>query len=260
MMNCADVQKFIHAYLDGEFDEREWAALSAHLDLCASCRRMAEFEERFRQTLKASMEPTPAPPALRDRVQEALRGQRREAPEARRRWARRWAWRLIPAAAAAGIIITVSLSRERELSPAASLASLADSSINWHRQHLPMDVTGPSVERVEQFFSDKVPFAVRPPAFEARGVQLVGARLTNLREHQAVTLTYQVHGRRVSVFIFDSQVVPHGVPATRVGKRNVFLDRRRGYNIAMYTSGGTGYAVTSDMDPKGLVQLISHEQ
>ena len=50
-MNCQDVQKFIHAYLDGEFDEREWATLAAHLEQCSGCRRMAEFEERSARPL-----------------------------------------------------------------------------------------------------------------------------------------------------------------------------------------------------------------
>jgi mycothiol system anti-sigma-R factor len=251
-MNCQEVQKFIHAYLDGEFDEREWAVLAAHLEQCESCRRMAEFEERFRTALKRSLPPVAAPPALRASLERAL--DQAEAEVTAPTWTRRWAWRLIPAAAAAGLIVAALFAKQRALTPA---NMLAEQSIEWHRLQLPMDVTASSTEAVQRFFSDKVPFAVRPPGF-ARQARLAGARLANLREHQAVYLTYRVGDNRVSVFIFDPQAVPTEGPVRRVGRREVHWQDVRGYPVAMYTSGGTGYAVTSDMDPERLVQLIAH--
>jgi mycothiol system anti-sigma-R factor len=251
-MNCQDVQKFIHAYLDGEFDEREWATLAAHLEQCSSCRRMAEFEERFRTALKRSLPPVAAPETLRASVGRAL--DEAEAEEMTPDWTRRWAWRLIPAAAAATLIVAAFFAKQRELTPPNMLAA---QSIEWHRLRLPMDVKATSTEAVQRFFSDKVPFAVRPPAF-ARQARLDGARLANLREHQAVYLTYRVGDSRVSVFIFDPQAVPTAGPVRRVGRRQVYWQDVQGYPVAMYTSGGTGYAVTSDMDPERLVQLIAH--
>jgi anti-sigma factor (TIGR02949 family) len=248
-MDCQDVQKFIHAYLDGEFDEHEWAAISAHLESCDSCRRTAELEERFRRCLRSSFRTVSAPPELRERVQRAL-----DAADVPESWTRRWAWRLIPAAAAAALVVAMIFAKQLELSPS---TMLAEQSIEWHRRHMPMDITGSS-EAVQRFFSDKVPFAVRPPVFDRQQARFDGARLANLREHQAVYLTYRVGERRVSVFIFDPQVVPTMGPIRRVGIRNVVLQDVRGYNVAMYTAGGTGYAVTSDMEPERLVQLIAH--
>jgi len=266
-MNCQDVQKFIHAYLDGEFDEREWATLAAHLEQCSSCRRMVDFEERFRAALKRSLPPVAAPEALRASVGRALDAA--DAEEMKPPWTRRWAWRLIPAAAAAGLIVAALFAKQRELTPAnfalhrAASAGreqgemLAEQSIEWHRLQLPMDVKASSTEAVQRFFSDKVPFAVRPPGF-TRQARLAGARLANLREHQAVYLTYRVGDNRVSVFIFDPQAVPTAGPVRRVGQRQVYWQDVHGYPVAMYRSGGTGYAVTSDMDPERLVQLIAH--
>jgi mycothiol system anti-sigma-R factor len=248
MMNCAEAQRFIHAYLDGEFDEREWSAIRAHLDVCPGCKRRAEFEERFRQVLKSSLPQDKAPELLRARVTRRLAAADGQA-------SRRWALRLVPAAAAAMILGGLALNQLRKRDDLA----IVDQSIDWHRKHLPLDVTGSSPEAIQRYFSDKVPFAVRPPAFLGEKAQLVGARLANLREHQAVYLTYKVNGRRVSVFIFDPDAVPAEGPQLQAGSRRVRVNAHRGYNTLTYTSGGTGYAVTSDMDPRGLVQLVSHE-
>jgi len=248
-MECREVEKFIHAYLDGEFDEGEWAAIRVHLDQCQPCQRRAQFEERFREVLKSSLQPAPAPAGLRLKVVQALQSSERE-PGARRRWA----LRLVPAAAAAAVVgglLVVQVGRRDQ-------NAIVEQSIDWHRRHLPLDVTGSSPDVIQRYFSDKVPFAVRPPVFRGEKAQLVGARLTNLREHQAVYVAYQVNGRRVSVFIFDPDGVPVSGPQLQAGPRRVRWQGRQGYNTLTYTSGGTGYAVTSDMDPSGLVQLVSH--
>jgi mycothiol system anti-sigma-R factor len=263
-MTCDDVRKFIQAYLDGELDGSEWAGLSEHLESCEACRREARAEERLRRAVKRALPVAPAPAALRGRVRAALEAEDAERQEARAGGLRRWTLRLVPAAAMIALGIGFLWSRLQGPRPGAglkaSLSSLAEQSIEWHRLHPPMDVTATSPEAVQRYFVDKVPFAVRPPVFPARQrAQLVGARLANLREHRAVFVTYQLDGRRVSVFIFDSNALPAaGGQVVRAGSRDVRWQDVRGYNVALYTAGGTGYAVTSDMDPRGLVQLIAH--
>jgi anti-sigma factor (TIGR02949 family) len=264
-MSCDDVKKFIQAYLDGELDEHEWAALADHLESCVACRREALSEERLRRAVRSALPVSPAPASLKVRVRAALDSEDAEREE-QESGLRRWTLRLVPAAALVALGIGFLWSRvvPRERPPsivkASSLASLAEQSIEWHRLGLPMDVTASNPEAVQRYFSDKVPFAVRPPIFLARQrAQLLGARLANLREHRAVFVTYQLDGRRVSVFIFDSNAVPAaGGRVVRVGSRDVRWQDLRGYNVALYTAGGTGYAVTSDLDPGGLVQLIAH--
>jgi anti-sigma factor (TIGR02949 family) len=263
-MECGEVRKFLHAFLDSEFAEEDRVALAAHLGVCESCRALASFEQLFQRSLRATTTTVRAPAALAARVSAALESEakaQRSAPAApgwgarlAESWARRWLWRLIPAAAAAAIVAGVFVSKRRDLS---SDVRLAEESIAWHRRQIPMDIAGPRPELVERFFSDKVPFAVRPPNFEGRKAELVGGRLSNLGEHQAVLLVYQVGGRRVSVFILDPDALPSvGIPR-HVAGRDIFLRGLRGYNVAMYSSGGTGYAVASDLEPDRLVQLIS---
>jgi len=242
-MDCREVQGFIHAFLDGEFDEEERVVFSAHVRTCEGCRRRVEFEESFRHKMRQSLvEEQRAPAALRGRVRQALA--REERPES---WVIRGLRWMVPAAAAAALLIGTVLSRQQEPKPS---ANLAESSIQWHRRtNLPLDVKASSPEAVKGFFSDKVPFAVHLPAFKRKRVQLVGGRLANLREHEAAYLVYRVDGRRVSVFIFDKSALPRD--------RHVHWQRLRGYNVAMFSSRGTGYAVASDLDPEQMVRLIS---
>ena len=248
MMDCAEVQRFLQPYLDGEIDGEERIFISAHLQSCERCQRDASFEQAFRDTVRRHAASPAAPPQLREKVLRALD----EPPESK---VVRWARMAIPAAAAVLLVLGVAISK-RDGMPVAG-ATLADQSIDWHRRDLPLDVTGSSPDTIRRFFSDKVPFAVRPPVFKLPKTQLLGGRLSNLREHQAAYLIYQMGGHRVSVFIYDaSAMTPEGV-SRRVGARNVLWSQRRGYNVAMYRSGGTGYVVASDLEPQQLVRLIS---
>lgn len=248
-MDCHEAQKFIHAYLDQEFGEKERQEMSAHLQGCERCRNVANFEERFRRRLRKSQEPVTAPPRLRASVRKALE---KAAPE--EAGSRTWLWRMIPVAAAVALVVGTLLTRQQEPRP---LNDLATQSVAWHRQKLPMDVTGPGFEAVRRFFSNKVPFAVRP-AFKSPRAKLIGARLSNLGARQAAYLTYQVGPDRVSVFIVDPNSIPAGGNEIRRGRRTLNWHGLKGYNVLTYVSGGTGYAVASDMDQDRLIRLVSH--
>ena len=248
-MDCPDVQKFIHAFLDGEFDEREQVRVRAHLQTCKQCRTMAQFEERLRQRLRQEQPKVVAPPELRARIRRAL-----DDAEPREAWANRWLWKLIPAGVAAALLAGVVVSGRLEQS---NEDGVVRESLAWHRQAVPMDVAGPGLEQVRRFLSDKVEFAVRPPEFKEPKTRLVGARLSNLGAHRAAYLRYQVGLQRVSVFIFDPATVSLHGHAVRMGDHQGYLVTRGGYNVVMYTVGGTGYAVASDMERSQLIRLVS---
>jgi anti-sigma factor (TIGR02949 family) len=255
-MECRDVQGFLHAYLDGEFDEQERVAFAAHLSTCPRCREAARLERTLKQTIHRSVPAElDAPAGFEQRVRRALEAA--ESPP--QHWAVRGARWLVPAAAAALLLVGAAVSKRRELGPE---PGLAEQSIEWHRQSsIPLDVQGPSPETVRRFFSDKVPFAVRPPTIDRRRAQLMGARLANLREHQAAYLRYRVGGDRVSVFIFDSgSMPPTGLrqKRERAGRTNIRWHQLRGYSVGYFASGGTGYVVTSEMEPDRLVKLIAY--
>ena len=249
-MDCQETQKFIHAYLDGEFDEHERVSVTAHLEGCERCRKTARLQGSFRRALKELHRPVSAPPRLRARVRQCL-----VAEDRTRQRKKILRWVLVPAAAAAMVVgvVQVSWSIMRKAEP-----NLAEESISRHRQGLPMDVTGPNSTPVKRFFSNKVPFAVRPPKLDNPRARLVGARLSNLGPSRAAFLVYNVNGRRVSVFITDPNAITSTGNEIRSGNRKMYHQGVRGYNVLKFVSGGTGYTVTSDMDQDRLVRLVSH--
>lgn len=255
-MNCPDVQKFIHAFMDGEFDEQEQVLVRAHLNTCQQCRAMAQFEEKLRERLRQGEPEVVAPPQLRARIRRALDEAEPQGvwAETGDGWAQRWLWKLIPAGVAAALLAGVVVSGRVEQS---NEDAVVRESLAWHRQTVPMDVAGPGLEQVRRFLSDKVEFAVRPPVFKEPSTRLVGARLSNLGAHRAAYLRYQVGPQRVSVFIFDPTTVNLHGHAVRMGDRQGYMVTRGGYNVVMYTVGGTGYVVASDMERSRLIQLVS---
>lgn len=257
-MDCREVERFLYAYLDGEFNEEERVVITAHVQSCPGCKRLVSHEERFLRKLRQTAADEPAaPPLLAHKVRRALDRveQSGDVPQPEG-WSARWFKLLVPVAVALALAVGVSFSSRQPQH--ASLASMAEQSVEWHRRNLPFDVSGPNADTIRNYFSDKVPFAVRPPQFDTARVELVGGRLSNLREHQAAYLVYQVGGRRVSVFIFDPRSMgSEGGQVVRVGRREVRWHNLRGYTVAMYRSGGMGYVLASDMEPERLQRLIS---
>ncbi|GAC1517367.1 MAG: hypothetical protein NVS1B4_17320 [Gemmatimonadaceae bacterium] len=72
-MDCRGAMKELWDYLDGELTEAKEQAIREHLEYCAPCFEHSEFEQHFLEALAATKDCNCAPPALRDRVVEALR-------------------------------------------------------------------------------------------------------------------------------------------------------------------------------------------
>jgi len=73
---CRAVHAHVWVYLDQEVDGRTCAELEAHLAECASCRRMVQFDQRFKQLVRRCADPAPISPStlmtLRARLEASL--------------------------------------------------------------------------------------------------------------------------------------------------------------------------------------------
>jgi anti-sigma factor (TIGR02949 family) len=74
---CDEVRRHLWLYLDKETDPPTCAELEAHLADCAHCRRMIEFDQRFKQLVRRCEDAEPVPPkvveTLRTRVEAVIR-------------------------------------------------------------------------------------------------------------------------------------------------------------------------------------------
>jgi len=72
MMDCTDITRFLHAYIDQEFEHREEIEFEHHLRHCDSCRQEVAYYRSLRRTLRAQVEREVAPVRLEARVMQAL--------------------------------------------------------------------------------------------------------------------------------------------------------------------------------------------
>ena len=254
-MRCSGIQRFTDTYLDGEFGERDRVEFEAHLAECESCRHKVKQQASWKFSIKAAAPREQAPASLRNSVARAI------AKESARAQTRRWAIRVLPMSAAAGVALMVvasPLMQKLNWAPAVAADVVAKHQRNW-----PLEIKGGS-EQVKQWYVDKIDFPVKPPTFEGaspKHVAFKGGRLTNVRDRQAAYLQYEIDGSKVSVFIFDPSQLPVGALGSKskrvVGNRDVYFDRENGYNVALFEDRGEGYAIASDLDQDQMVSLVS---
>ena len=72
-MNCSEAHRYLHAYIDEEFDERECVEIEHHLSVCESCRDEVAFYRAMRQRVKKCVPREVAPIHLEGRIRNALR-------------------------------------------------------------------------------------------------------------------------------------------------------------------------------------------
>jgi mycothiol system anti-sigma-R factor len=244
-LRCAGIQRFVDTYLDGEFAEGDRVEFEAHLAGCEPCRLKVQRQKEWKHAVKQAAPREAAPAALRNRV---VRAVRKEQLAGQKSW-RRWAARVMPVAAAGGMLATLIISR-------VNWSPVAADVIAKHQRNYPVEVTG-GADQVRRWYDGKVDFSVRVPSFGAQ-VALRGGRLANIGDRQAAYLVYDVHGNKLSVFIFDPGDLPLEAPKkTVIGNREVYFDQERGYNVALYRDRGVGYAIASDLDSDQMYKLVS---
>ncbi len=241
---CRETERFVDAYLDGEFGSEDRTALEEHLGVCASCAEEVRFQAGFRTVLRKAAPRPLTPVGLRSRIGDALAKQ----PPPQPLW-HRVAWLSAPAAAAAALLV-LTLRAPQAAPP------MVEDAIARHRRDLPIEVAG-GADQVKAWFANKVDFAVRPPRLP-KNSKLRGARLANIANREAAYLLYDIDGEKVSVLVFDPNAVPMEARHHRqVGNHEVYLDGQRGYNVALYRDRDIGYAFTAGMDEDRMFQLVS---
>jgi anti-sigma factor RsiW len=238
--------RFVDTYLDGEFagdDDR--GEFELHLQECESCRAKVKVQAEWRQAVRAAAPREAAPAALRNRVQRAIA---KEARGRQRSW-RTFATRVLPLAAAAGLVGSFMMTR-------VSLSPVAADLIAKHQRNLPFEVSGGS-DQVKRWYVDKLGFPVRPPSL-CKTCALRGGRLAEVANQQAAYLVYDVGGNKVSVFIFDPSSMTLELPQrATVDNRDVFLDQEHGYNVAIFRNRGVGYAIAGDLNRDQMLKFVS---
>jgi len=288
MITCEVFRRHLDAVVDGEVDPTTQIEFDQHLAECAPCRGHLAFSRAFKKQVKEACSDMPsAPPDFAARLRSAL-----DAEDGRRAASRPAApigsnttagpplgiggVRMAPVkaryavpAAAAAVALAVFAAREggnpvegEPLSADAAGVPVTPSSIfedvvRRHSSEHPAEVSGPPT-RVASWFRGKLEFPVRPIEFSSPDVRLVGARISNVRDRDAAAFYYDVHGRRVTVMVFEPPApINRLAQHTNVRGHGVYYGLAHGYTVPVVEYRGLSYAIAGDLDTSSLLQLAA---
>jgi anti-sigma factor RsiW len=254
-MTCDDLDKLIHPFVDGEFVDPERGVVEAHLSACARCMQQVMAERRFRQ-------------ALRQKVLEHLDPATHQAPDALRRKVtlaigkehRRRQLRQVMSLSAAAAVLAMIGSGVYLAWPRGHDRFVEDAA-RRHARALPSEITDGAHEAVEAWFGGKLDHRVAVPRFP--NAQVAGARLSNVTDRPAAYISYRTPDRdgtdrTIGLFVFDDKrgdVEARPLPS-------IALNRRLGYNVALWRDGEIVYEMVTDLDERDIRALLhaQHQQ
>jgi len=259
MSLCQNIDTLAMAHLDDELAPEERRELELHLLECASCKRHVEGERAELAMLRGALAAPPAPDLLKARIAHALDDEDREAARATRR---RWGAWLLPgsamAAAAAAIVAFISV---RAPVGTADSGRITREAVGQVPRNMPLEVEGLStLPWLRQHFARDV----APPQFTQPGIELRGARLTDVSGHQAAIVEYWVldNGNRYplsAMLIVDvrGDDLSGGVPV-KIGDRTLHLHESNGMRAVTFVDEqGLGYAfMATRLTAPELLQLV----
>jgi anti-sigma factor RsiW len=253
---CPGFSAELALFIDGELGAVERASAEAHLSSCAACREAAAFRDALRARLRRAeaehpAAAAPAPNALRARLRAALDVEDALAAPVRatRRFSRPWGRPM--AAAGAG---ATALGLTAWLWMGTGTDEVVRDIVVRHTRHLPLEFQGNDPHSLERWLSDKVQFRVQVPKLKGGPYNLVGARLSHVKDHDAVYMVFGSEQRpdhRLAMFVYDDSTgrrvaLPAGPGAAPPD--DVYVANSAGYNVAVWKQNEVVYSLVSDGD------------
>lgn len=300
MISCRVVSRHVDAHVDGELDTTTQVEFDSHLASCPHCREEAALTRAIKAETKRALGGAKAPDALRRKLLAALEqappiGVRDEPETAKAVEPQREPQRVsepprasrasrtpprgyvvaaryvVPAAAAAVVFAAFATQRGDDTDAAGPRASRAmaaavpffEEVVRRHASEHPAEVRGNERE-VTRWFRGRLGFQARPVVFQRPDAELVGARISNVREQDAAAFYYDVDGHRVTVIVFEpprDSVDPQirwGAQRTRVDDHDIYYRQVHGYTVPVVERDGLAYAFTGDLDSQSMIQLAAH--
>src|SRR5881296_923827 len=259
-MNCEDVRIRLLDYQRGRLTLPAQAEVRTHLNGCADCTRADAVEQELTSVLEHRLPQHPASLALRRRLAAEW-----PASATERSWWSRWRPSLVPAVAAAAVVLVATpvLYYERVASRVASeRAGMVAEAVNDHLRVLssqhPLDIESGGLHQVKPWFEGRLDFAPVVPFEGDADFPLKGGAVGYFRDRKAAVFVYarRLHPISLLVFRADGLAWP-ARDLTRIGPVEVYATAERGFNVIVWRREELGYALVSDIDARELGRLAA---
>jgi anti-sigma factor (TIGR02949 family) len=245
-MTCEEARQLMHAYVDDELDIATALQIEKHLPQCPNCRRELEAARVIGRAVAQPAAYHPAPSALRERLQRAIRAETGEAetspkPKVATSW---WMRPMAFSGLAAGLLLMIGLSIVffPPGAPSGQVDELVASHVrSLEADHL-LDVASTDQHTVKPWFDGKIEFA--PPVIDLApaGFPLIGGRLDYLQEGKVAALIYRRNKHIINLFIWPGSASPQ-------------TEVKQGYNLIRFECKGMVCWAVSDVNSAELQQF-----
>jgi anti-sigma factor RsiW len=257
-VSCEDVRLRLLDYQRARLAPGARDEVRAHLEGCAACARLDALEHELTAVLELRLPQHSASLALKRRL-----AARWSAPTAALPWWGRWRAPLVPALAAAVVLMVApALYYERASRTAGEQAGMVAEAVNDHLRVLAsqhrLDIESGGLHEVKPWFEGRLDFA---PVVSFEGdaeFPLRGGAVGYFRDRKAAVFVYARRLHLVSLLVFRAEGLqwPTG-DLTPIDDVAVFTSVERGFNVIMWRRHALGYALVSDLNAAELRQLAA---
>jgi len=245
-MRCTECRDALDAYVDGELDAAESAAVREHVAACQDCRREQALVANTSSLLRESLVRHSAPDVLKARLRNALAQPNPFQDDAPRRRSPSWL-RLVAAGvviAAASSLGTIGIQRMATTRAEREPEILASHLRSLMPGHL-TDVASTNQHNVKPWFNGRVDFSPSVPNLDSAGFPLLGGRLDYVGGRTVAAVVYARRQHIINVYSWPA-----------AGDDKAAAQDIRGYHLASWRGDGLEYWAVSDLNRRELDDFV----
>ena len=259
-MDCKEVDRLLPYYITDELDEEVAIEMDLHTRYCPHCQALYLQEQEVRKVLQSLRHEVVATPGhLRAGIMEGLDEiDRQNKPSLWMLPSFRLAASMATSVVVAIFAIFMWASNQQYQSNDSSQGLMADA-ISRHARLLPLEVKSPDLQKIRSWFDGKVDFALPEIPLKPMAAQVVGARLSNVRDHQAAQVSLASNdGHRFTLLVYEypKSISTNAVPR-RIGDKTFYLAHQRGYNMVMWKKRDIMYTLIGQDSPERMMDMVS---
>ncbi len=266
-MNCNNVRKYFHAFLDGELDVEKNIEVLAHLDMCCECSAKIERERLLQERVKETVCMVRTPAYLKNKIFE--RTETRPSFFTLLKENLMLKSRLIPLAGiVTAVILIVSFFVISNSLKKDDILYLAESEFhNYLMKKFDPDIRSQNVKAIVEYFQIQTGLSVTLPAI-TENVQLIGAALPEIKGVKVPLVFYMHDETPIALFVMcDSDSMPGdkiNIDFSRMkelSKDNMMLYTDSGYcgacQIIGWKKAGNEYVMMSNLNSDKMMRILT---